>query len=366
MFIQGRLDALKINALNKLTVYLAVSLFFLFLAFLHRLSNADWQNVYLLHFACFGIGTLVIAINKRLSYKTTVFWYLGLGLSLAASEFISVGLNGMGDIASLYCIMLALFYLDRRSTVVVGLMIIVIFSLTLHQYVYTGRSLSASDMTYLSWPSSWIGTFVACAGFFAIIGMSIYHLQNQTVRLLVKTEYQKKIIEEQKIFIEHLANHDALTGLPSLRAADDCLEAALTMAAQKQHQSALLFLDLDGFKSINDNHGHQAGDEVLKRVADRIASVIRTGDTACRVGGDEFLVIVEKVKDLSDIESLCQRLIKTISTPFIYNDTELAVGVSIGAACYPDSANSPRELRLKADEMMYLVKQSGKNNYRIL
>lgn len=364
--VQEQVDTLRVRALSKLTDYLVVSAVFLFAAFLYRLTDTDWQDTYILQFIVFFLLMVTITIRDKLSYKTTIYCYLSLGFILAISEFISLGLSGMGEVASLFCIMLSLFYLDKKSTAVVSLIITVIFGVTFYEYLYAGRTLSENDIAYVSWHSAWIGRFTAHATFFLVLGVSILFLQDQIIRLLLELETQKQTIESQKEQIEHLANHDALTGLPSLRVADDRLEAALDLATQQNHKSALLFLDLDGFKAINDTHGHEAGDEVLKQIAERISSVTRSEDIACRVGGDEFLVIVEKVKSLSDLESLCQRLILVISMPLPYKDIELAVGVSIGAASYPCSASSSRGLRLKADELMYQVKKSGKNNYRIL
>lgn len=364
--VQEQVDTLRVRALSKLTDYLVVSAVFLFAAFLYRLTDTDWQDTYILQFIVFFLLMVTITIRDKLSYKTTIYCYLSLGFILAISEFISLGLSGMGEVASLFCIMLSLFYLDKKSTAVVSLIITVIFGVTFYEYLYAGRTLSENDIAYVSWHSAWIGRFTAHATFFLVLGVSILFLQDQIIRLLLELETQKQTIESQKEQIEHLANHDALTGLPSLRVADDRLEAALDLATQQNHKSALLFLDLDGFKAINDTHGHEAGDEVLKQIAERISSVIRSEDIACRVGGDELLVIVEKVKSLSDLESLCQRLILVISMPLTYKNIELAVGVSIGAASYPCSASSSRDLRLKADELMYQVKKSGKNNYRIL
>lgn len=364
--VQEQVDTLRVRALSKLTDYLVVSAVFLFAAFLYRLTDTDWQDTYILQFIVFFLLMVTITIRDKLSYKTTIYCYLSLGFILAISEFISLGLSGMGEVASLFCIMLSLFYLDKKSTAVVSLIITVIFGVTFYEYLYAGRTLSENDIAYVSWHPAWIGRFTAHATFFLVLGVSILFLQDQIIRLLLELETQKQTIESQKEQIEHLANHDALTGLPSLRVADDRLEAALDLATQQNHKSALLFLDLDGFKAINDTHGHEAGDEVLKQIAERISSVTRSEDIACRVGGDEFLVIVEKVKSLSDLESLCQRLILVISMPLTYKNIELAVGVSIGAASYPCSASSSRDLRLKADELMYQVKKSGKNNYRIL
>ncbi|PWQ98246.1 GGDEF domain-containing protein [Leucothrix pacifica] len=363
--IQESVDDLKERALDKLSIYLSVSAVFLFVAFLYRLTDVDWQNAYYLQFTCFFLFVIVFSVRKKLSYKVTIYSYLLFGFIVTATEFISLGLSGMGEIASLFCIMLSFFYLDRKSTAVVALIIITIFFYSQYQFLYAGHTPSANDLAYMSWRSAWVGRLVADTAFFMIIGMSVYYLQDQIISLLLKVERQKKTIEAQKKQIEELANRDALTGLPSVRVADHRLEEVLWCAKEQRHESALLFLDLDGFKTINDTYGHAAGDEVLKRVARRISSALRSNDIACRIGGDEFLVIVEKIADRRDIEKLCQRLINTIGSPMTYHNAELTVGVSIGAASYPHCAKSSGGLRLKADEMMYRVKKSGKNNYLI-
>ena len=363
--VQERLGFIKKEALDKLSIYLSVSILFLFVAFLLRLKDFDWQNLYYLHFLCFVIGTTVVVFNKRLSYKTIIYCYLAMGFTITYVELMSLGISGMGELAALFCIMLSLFYLDKRSTIIIGLIIIALYTIAFYQFLSGGRSLSENDSQFVSWSSAWIGRFISYTAFFAIIGMSIFHLQTQIIRLLKKVENQKNIIEEQKKFIEHLANHDALTGLLSLRDVDKRIEIAISAAQKNKHNSALLFLDLDGFKSINDSHGHNAGDEVLKSVAHRVLSTIRSTDTACRVGGDEFLIIVDKIRDGTDLKNLCERLIDTISSPFTYRDTELTIGVSIGAATYPSSATDATSLRVRADELMYQVKKSGKNNFLI-
>jgi len=133
------------------------------------------------------------------------------------------------------------------------------------------------------------------------------------------------------------------------RIVDKRIKETLKHAEQNKHQFALLFLDLDGFKFINDAYGHDAGDEVLKQVAKRVSSAIRSSDTAFRLGG----------------EKLCERLIHNISAPLSYKGIGLNVGVSIGAALYPSSANNASNLRFRADELMYQVKKTGKNNFLI-
>jgi diguanylate cyclase (GGDEF)-like protein len=363
--VQERLGIIKKDALDKLSIYLSVSILFLFIAFLLRLKDFDWQSLYYFHFLCFVIGTAVVVFNKRLSYKAIIYSYLAMGLVITYVEFMSLGISGMGELAALFCIMLSLFYLDKKSTILIGIIITALYAMAFFEYISARRSISDNDLAFVSLTSAWVGRFVSYTAFFAIIGMSIFHLQSQIIRLLEKVENHKNIIEEQKKFIEHLANHDALTGLLSLRDIDKRIEIAISEAQKNKYNSALLFLDLDGFKSINDSHGHNAGDEVLKSVAHRVLSTIRSSDTACRVGGDEFLIIVDKIRDGTDLKNLCERLVDTISNPFTYRGTELTIGVSIGAATYPSSATDATSLRVRADELMYQVKKSGKNNFLI-
>ncbi|RVU85893.1 diguanylate cyclase [Leucothrix sargassi] len=361
--IQQSVDVLKTRTLDKLTNYLLISVSFLLLAFFYRLTDIEWKSIYFLEVFCFIAAATIVSLRKKISYKATIRWYIGLGFILTATEFIGLGLMGMGQVSAMFCIVLSLFFLDKRSTIIVTILVFLLYGTAFYLYASEYWSVSESDRNILLVPSGWTGAFVSYLSLFLVLSMSIHFLQKQFITLLKEVMEQKEKIEEQRKEIEYLANHDALTGLPTLRVANDRLDSTLQQATQNKHKSALLFLDLDGFKAINDAHGHDAGDELLKHVARQIMRCIRSGDTACRVGGDEFVIIMERVKDLNDIESLCQRLIKEISQPFHYKTANLYVGVSIGAASYPSSATTSKSLRLMADELMYEVKKSGKNNY---
>ncbi len=165
--------------------------------------------------------------------------------------------------------------------------------------------------------------------------------------------------------IEHLANHDMLTGLPTIMLATDRIKSAISNSIRTQQKVALLFLDLDGFKQVNDTYGHEAGDLVLQTVALRLLDEIRDVDTACRIGGDEFLVLLASIENIKEVEQICQRLIASVGSTVSYQGSDLSIGVSIGAAIYPDHALEATHLRKRADDLMYQVKKSGKNNYMI-
>ena len=189
-------------------------------------------------------------------------------------------------------------------------------------------------------------------------------------RELAKTVSQLKeeISEKEKIAAElkFLAHHDALTGLPSLRLCIDRLERSIVDAKRNEDISVVMFLDLDGFKVINDTHGHEAGDNVLKQVAERILENIRDADTAARVGGDEFVVILSAISDLSSVGRIARSLIESISADINIRQGIVKVGASIGIASYPDDGSTAEELIRQADTAMYMVKHNGKNNFGFL
>jgi len=176
---------------------------------------------------------------------------------------------------------------------------------------------------------------------------------------------QKEVEEREKIAVElkFHANHDSLTGLPSLRLCKDRLEQSLAESRRNKQMSAVMFVDLDGFKEINDTHGHECGDIVLKTIADRIRAEIRETDTVARIGGDEFLVILSNMSAISITERVATKLIEQISKAILYGSEEIEVGASIGIAIYPDDGTTSEEMIQQADKAMYLVKHSGKNNF---
>jgi diguanylate cyclase (GGDEF)-like protein/PAS domain S-box-containing protein len=178
-------------------------------------------------------------------------------------------------------------------------------------------------------------------------------------------QLEEEIREREKIAAELdlLANHDALTGLPSLRLCKDRLNHSLAEARRNRQMSAVMFLDLDGFKAINDEHGHEFGDLVLKVTADRIRDGIRETDTVARIGGDEFVVILSSLPDIAIVERIASGLIRQIALNIHIEAIEVAISASIGIAFYPDNGATAEDLIREADKAMYRIKHQGKNNY---
>ncbi|MET0522265.1 MAG: sensor domain-containing diguanylate cyclase, partial [Jiangellaceae bacterium] len=162
-------------------------------------------------------------------------------------------------------------------------------------------------------------------------------------------------VSENRAFQEQLAHeaqHDALTGLPNRRRMQDALDASL-----RNNAVAVLFVDLDGFKPVNDAHGHEAGDELLRQVAARLSSCVRENDVLARVGGDEFVVLMPGVLNAADADAMCARIREAVSHPFAIDGHDVQIGASVGIHLAPP-AGDPDEALRAADHAMYTVKKS--------
>jgi len=160
---------------------------------------------------------------------------------------------------------------------------------------------------------------------------------------------------------QELALHDPLTGLPNRRLLEDRIATVLQHAARQQCKAAVMYLDLDGFKPINDTHGHPIGDEILKLVAQRLVGCARKEDTVARVGGDEFVIVMGGLCQLHDAQEPAIKLIEAVSLPYEVNGVRLQLSTSIGIALYPDDAATVESLLSSADHALYEAKHAGKN-----
>jgi len=165
--------------------------------------------------------------------------------------------------------------------------------------------------------------------------------------------------------IEHLAYHDALTGLPNRALFVDRLIVTIAQAVRYHNKFAVLFLDLDRFKEVNDSLGHSMGDMLLKGVADRIRRCIREGDTVARFGGDEFTLLVHRIDNVDDASRVAQKITDTLKIPFPITGRELFVTTSIGIAFYPGDGADADTLIRNADTAMYRAKEQGRDNYQL-
>ncbi len=183
---------------------------------------------------------------------------------------------------------------------------------------------------------------------------------------ITKIVHVTRDITERKVAaqrIERLALHDMLTGLPNRTLFFDRLNQVLAVAKRNRNVFALLFMDLDDFKTINDNLGHEAGDQLLKEVSKRMVSNVRKLDTIARMGGDEFIGISGMITAPEDAEIMAQKILASLSDPFDLSGHRCSIGMSIGISIYPLDGDDAETLLRKADESMYRVKKSGKGRY---
>lgn len=179
------------------------------------------------------------------------------------------------------------------------------------------------------------------------------------VMALIEHEVQERTQE-----LYRKANFDALTHLPNRRHFHEMLDDLVQRQSKYDDPFTLLFLDLDGFKKVNDHFGHHIGDELLRHVSARLVSSVRDGDIVSRLGGDEFVVLLASTDDREVIETICKRIIHETARPYWFDDAEVKVSSSIGIACFPRDADSASDLIEKADEALYVSKSKGKKTYR--
>ena len=164
--------------------------------------------------------------------------------------------------------------------------------------------------------------------------------------------------------LKQVAYRDSLTGLPNRHLLLDRIEQAMAFSERNHKRFAVCFMDLDGFKAVNDNHGHEAGDQVLREVAHRVQLCLRNNDTVARLGGDEFVIVLTDINDDMAYEDVLVRVQSAIQQPMLVaEDVTVQISSSIGVTVYPSDDSAPSVLLEHADQAMYLAKRSGKNRW---
>ena len=294
-------------------------------------------------------------------------------------------------------IILALLWMSQRqpaiarhrgwTMIIIGLMIIgcgdAISIYT--SFLPSGRALASVYLLDVARYSAWtLGTVLLALGFWHWLPL-VYAIKKaeedlkqanellevqvtqRTSELKSANDKLRLDLEERKrveLSIRHMAHHDALTGLPNRTLFRDRLTHAMAQADRYHQKLAVLFLDLDRFKAINDTLGHNVGDQLLKIAAERLRSCVRDCDTVARLGGDEFTVIVDDIMEVQDAAVVAQKILDTLSQPFNLHGHEVFISVSVGITLYPTDDESADNLLRNADSAMYRAKEYGRNNYQ--
>ena len=213
-------------------------------------------------------------------------------------------------------------------------------------------------------PTHTLGSMINVSIVLSLTAFLLWLMAGDLRAALANLTAENARVRRSQARIEFLATHDSLTGLPNRILARDRFGHAIALARRHQTMAALVFLDLDNFKSVNDSLGHPQGDELLRTVGDRLTKVLRDSDTVCRQGGDEFLILLGDVRDRSDVAEIGEKLLGQLTAPFLLDGLEVSTSGSMGIAMYPDDGADFDELLKKADIAMYVAKDAGRNAIR--
>lgn len=191
--------------------------------------------------------------------------------------------------------------------------------------------------------------------------LSVSNRQQAEVNRQLEYEIEERVRAETRIAF--LASHDALTGLPNRRTQQERFEQAVAHAAQTGSQVALLFIDLDHFKTVNDTHGHPAGDALLREIAERLQAVLRHCDSVCRQGGDEFVLLLGEIADRNVVSRIAGRVLQALNEPVLFQGRQIRIGGSIGISLYPEHGKDFEPLISRADKALYRAKHDGRSRY---
>ncbi len=323
-----------------------------------RILITGWQPLYAVHAATAILVFLIALYRRHLStnVKAVLACTLPLGVGLPALH--AMGFYGAGAAWLIVSgISTTMFFRGRIGALVIALELLVLMGFA-WAFVQGALVLSIDTNGFIRQPQAWMAVIGATGIVTAAVsyGLSVYSASHKA---LMDT------IREQHALITHQATHDGLTGLSMPHMARDRLSHAIQQARRDQNRAALLFIDLDGFKTVNDTHGHNAGDFVLTTVAQRMRDAIRAVDSASRQGGDEFMVVLGGIATVEDAAAVADKLVQAIALPMECRGQTLQVGASIGIAVFPDHADSVESMMKLADSAMYRVKKAGKNSYAV-
>lgn len=321
-----------------------------------RAMTTGWMHLYTVHVLLAMSVIVVYGLRKRLPLGVksaslmVILWAVGVG------GLFTFGMLGTGYWWLVVSSLLASTLYSVRAGVVTAAVVVVLLGIAAFAFTSGMLTVPVDANEYIVTKVTWGSLVFATVLTPFIVFEAISAYQRTAIEWLHRSH-------AQRIEIERLATHDQLTGLPSLTLASDRLQMALNAAPRAGKKVAVLFVDLDGFKAVNDAYGHQVGDEVLKEIAKRLLKSIRAEDTAARIGGDEFILVLTGLVDGQLASVVASRAIAAIARPIDCGGHSIAVGVSIGIALFPDHAQDAASLRRIADAAMYTVKRTGKNNY---
>ncbi|MDT0581465.1 diguanylate cyclase domain-containing protein [Brumicola blandensis] len=354
--ISSEINALKAEIANRLMLALVILCCIGLPISLARWPNLGFQLVFAVHILLTASTIIMYFRPTKENYKVDYLYISAFLTLLAAMGLYSFGLQSGGFIHFIFAAFIIAGIFSLKASI-----IYLIFSSS--GTAMLGLLFSQGTITHVIEPNIYASSMGAwsIAIFSGVITSTLFLTAGYAYYRKLKSSLE--LLETQNEKVEYLANHDHLTGLTSPRLAQEQLDLTLNLAKRHSFKAAILYIDVDDFKLINDALGHDAGDFALKEIANRLKDLIRDTDIACRQGGDEFLVILHYPVTKEACEEICRRLISAFDSRLPYKEHEIKINLSIGVAIYPDDGERQDELRIKADKAMYTTKHQQKNNY---
>lgn len=319
-----------------------------------RFFSTGWLPIYSVHLATFGVVMSLHLVRGRLTASVRKVVPLLYLFGSACLSLFSMGILGFGGLWLVVTSYLVGAMYGTRPGMIAIAVNLALMMIAMALFTRGDMVIPVDANAYIRSAPVWFLASTMMLVLPTVLMKTLTLHKHAVADLAYETELQR-----QKI--EYMATHDYLTGLVLLPLAHDRLQMAIHAARRPGHKVAVLFIDLDGFKQVNDNHGHGAGDHVLRTVGQALKRAIRKGDTASRFGGDEFLVVLANLNPADSVGAIADRIMQEITRPVLFNGRELQVGASMGIAMFPDHGDDPNCLQHLADTAMYAVKRNGKN-----
>ena len=311
-------------------------------------------------FAMFAIGLACLVLALSFAFKHKVIASAYILLSSMAAMLFALALTGAGlfDLAVLgYPALLIFAAILGGVGLFLSVLIFIIFQCVFIAWL-TLQGVIVPHSPTLSWSH-----LIFILIIFNVTGFSVYILVHDIKRLMLSLHHENAKVKQSRSEVQHLAHHDPLTNLPNRFYGEELFSQALKRSKNNQQNLALLFIDLDNFKPVNDALGHAAGDELLQQLTQRLRIMLKDDQHLIRFGGDEFLLFTPFKDDHQQVDQIAENLINQCADEFDILHNHLTISASVGIACAPKDGADFKQLCRKADIAMYQAKQDGRNTY---
>ncbi len=328
---------LKFILFNSLLIF---NIFIVTIATIARLSHAQYTHALIdAIYVLLASSTFILARYKKKNFDKLVYFVIFFSYSIVTLSFYG-GLNPLAGIGWYFILLMITFFLKghKEGVVVFIISLITIVYISYFKHLFTSIEIFLGMIPFLG----------------SLFFMYFFEKLNKAL---------KDTIEEQKELYHHQAQYDGLTKIPNRSLFLDRLSQSIKSAKRSKTKVAVLFIDLDYFKEINDSLGHDIGDSVLVEVAKRLNAQIRESDTVARLGGDEFAIIIDSFNDMKIVNNIVKKLFDSMACSHECKGHNLKLSVSLGITIFPEDSENMETLLQNADKAMYRAKNSGRNTY---